>query len=283
MELLFCTFTNYNCTIYPHMSMYCAKSDIREINAILRLYLRCVPYKKKKMSNAEEFLQYYNLIDQFIKNHEQFESHASFSQKVKNSKNKVVKKFSDELISLGELRNAIVHNPKIKGKPIAEPHIETVERIKNLHHKITNPKRVIPTFQFEVLGAKEEDFINDILIEMKKRSFSQFPVFNEKENVVELINTNTISRWLSDNMEENGTIVTENVKVKDLIPLIEFKKNYKFISSKVSVYEAYDMFLNQIINKQRNLDVLFITKSGDTNEELLGLVTIEDIAPEIKN
>jgi len=235
------------------------------------------------MSNAEEFLQYYNLIDQFIKNNDGYDTYVNFSQKVKSSKNKVVLKFKDELLSLGALRNAIVHNPKIKGDPIAEPHVETVNKIKSLYLKITNPKKVIPTFQFQILGAKEEDFINSILIEMKKRSFSQFPVFNENEKVVELINTNTIARWLSENMEDNGTILTENVRVKDLIPLIEFKQNYKFISRQTSVYEAYDLFIEQIIRKKRNLDVLFITNTGKKNEDLLGLVTIEDIAPVIKN
>ena len=113
---------------------------------------------------------------------------------------------------------------------------------------------------------------------MRNNSFSQFPVFDENNNVCELINNNTISRWLSTQLEENGTIITENVIVKDLIPEIEFKCNYKFISRNTSIYEAYDLFLNQIISKKRNLDVLFITNSGNVNESLLGLVTIEDIA-----
>ena len=37
-----------------------------------------------------------------------------------------------ELISYGELRNAIVHNPRIGSKTIAEPHPETVKKIKQL-------------------------------------------------------------------------------------------------------------------------------------------------------
>lgn len=233
------------------------------------------------MKNSEIFIEYYNKIDAYLKITEGYNSHVNFAQKVKNSSNKIVKRFKDELISLGELRNAIIHNPKIGNETIAEPHDETVNKIEDLHNKITKPKKVIPEFQFEVFGAKEGDFINDILVKMKENSFSQFPVFNEELKVIELINTNTISRWLSLNLETNGTIIIENIKVIDLIPEIEFKNNYKFIARDSSIYEAYDLFIDQINTKKRNLDVLFITNSGKHNEKLLGLITIEDIANKI--
>ena len=233
--------------------------------------------------NSEEFVEYYNLIDKYLKNEGGYDSYASFSEKIKGSKNKVVKRFKDELISLGELRNAIVHTPKISGRIIADPHPETVVEIKKLYHMITNPKRVIPAFQFEVLGANENEFINDILIKMKENSFSQFPIFNEEGQVIELINTNTIARWLSDKVGENGTIMLEKARVKDLIFSIEFKKNYRFISRETSVFEAYDIFINQIVLKRRNLDALLISHSGKETEKLLGIITIEDIAAEIKN
>lgn len=231
-----------------------------------------------KNENSEEFLDYYNKIDAFIKKPNDYDLNPTFAQKVKGSSNKVVKRYKDELISLAKLRNAIVHNPRIGNKTIAEPHEETVDRIKELYQKITNPKKVIPEFQFTVFGAKENDFINEILIKMRENSFSQFPVFDLENKVIELINTNTISRWLSVQLDENGTIMTENVTVKELISEIEFKNNYKFISRNTTIYEAYDNFIEHIKTEKRNLDVLFITDSGKSTEKLLGLITIEDIA-----
>jgi len=235
------------------------------------------------MSNSEIFLDYYNMIDKFLKIDGRFETYITFTQKIKLNKKKVVRHFQEDLISLGELRNAIVHNPKYGNKPIAEPHIETVERIKNIYEIISKPNKVFPEFKFDVLGANEEDFINNILIEMNKKSFSQFPVFDNNHNIIELINTNSISRWLSLQLEEKGTILIEKVKIKDFIPHIEFKKNYKFISKDNSIYDAYYLFINQINKKNRNLDVLFITENGKEQEGLLGLITIEDIANRIKH
>src|SRR5690606_8371555 len=111
--------------------------------------------KKKRMGNAERFINTYNKIEAFLNKKENYDSYASFSYKVKNSKNKVVRRFKDDLISFGELRNAIVHNPNHGGKPIAEPYKITVEKLDDLYERITNPKKVIPTFQFPILGARK--------------------------------------------------------------------------------------------------------------------------------
>jgi len=230
------------------------------------------------MTNSDKFVDIYNKIDIYLKKINNSDSYLSFAQKVKRSNNKIVSRFEDELLSFGELRNAIVHHPKIDSKSIAEPHDSTVSRIAELYEIITNPKKVIPEFQFEVFGEKKDSFINDILIKMKKMSFSQFPVLDDEGLVCELVNNNTISRWLSSQIEENGTIIIENVKVVDLIPEIEFKGNYKFVSRNTSIYEAYDLFINQINEKQRNLDAIFITHSGSASEKLLGLITIQDIS-----
>lgn len=98
------------------------------------------------MKNSEKYLDIYNKIDNYLKKYDNYDSYVNFAQKVKNTKNKVAQRYRDELLSFGELRNAIVHNPKIGNKAIAEPHEETVSRISELYDKISNPKKVIPEF-----------------------------------------------------------------------------------------------------------------------------------------
>lgn len=232
------------------------------------------------MNNSESFLETYNNLDQYLKKEISAEDYVSYANKVKDSKNPVVKRFKDELLSFGTLRNAIVHNPKVDNKVIAEPHDRTVERFNEIYEMINNPKKVIPTFQFEVLGAHEDDYINNILNEMKQKSFSQFPVLSSNGTIIELINNNTISRWLASKIDENGEIIIDGVTVEELIPEIEFKCNYRFISRETSIYKAYDLFLKHIKEEGRNLDVLFITHNGRETEKLLGLITISDLALE---
>jgi hypothetical protein len=95
------------------------------------------------MTNSEIFLDTYNKIDSYLKKIDNYDSYVNFSQKVKNSRNPVIQRFKDELISFGELRNAIVHNPKIGNQAIAEPHENTVIRIQKIYEKITNKKKFI--------------------------------------------------------------------------------------------------------------------------------------------
>jgi CBS domain-containing protein len=112
---------------------------------------------------------------------------------------------------------------------------------------------------------------------MKEKSFSQFPVFDDNGKVIEIINTNTITRWLGKNIV-NNEIITENPKICQLFDDIEFSKNYLFIKRDLDIYSAYNLFVKHIEQHSRNLDVLFITATGRENEKLLGLITIEDIA-----
>lgn len=128
------------------------------------------------------------------------------------------------------------------------------------------------------MGAHKDDYINDILKGMKRKSFSQFPVFDSNETIIELINNNTISRWLASIIQVNGEIITDGVTIEKLIPEIEFKCNYKFISRETSIYKVYDLFFKHINEEGRNLDVLFITHNDKETEKLLGLITISDLA-----
>lgn len=229
-------------------------------------------------SRSDKFLNSFNKIDQYLKDLEGYDSYIAFSHKIKDSKNPIVKRFQSELLSFGELRNAIVHNPKIGGEAIAEPHSRIVERIEAIYLEISNPKKVIPKFQSTVFGAKIDEPINKILVKMREHSFSQFPIIDQNNRIVELINTNTISRWLSSNLDSDGSILVENVLVKDLIQEIEFKNNYKYIARKASIYEAHDLFMSHLNRIKNNLDVIFITENGKQNEKLMGIITIGDIA-----
>ncbi|WP_310559852.1 CBS domain-containing protein [Flavobacterium sp.] len=227
---------------------------------------------------TSEFIENFKLIEKHINKIGNFSEEKSFKSKVSElSKNSLISRFQEDLYSFSNLRNILSHEPKKNGDYIAKPSDFAVNRIKEIYQLITNPPLVFPKFKFEVLGAQNNDYLNYILNEMNEKSFSQFPVY-ENGVLIELINTNTISRWLFSKLEENGNIISVESKVSDLITHIEFKHNYKFISKKTNVFEAFNKFKNQIKNEKRNLDVLFITENGKQNEKVEGLVTIEDIA-----
>lgn len=231
------------------------------------------------MTNAEKFIDIYNQVDKLLKDIDK-EEYQSFTSKIRSSKNPLIRAFREKLIDYAELRNAIVHNPKVGGRFIAEPLDVIVSDFDGILKTIQSPKKVIPLFQFDVIGVKGYDKLDGILKIMKQKSFSQFPIFDEQKRIIEVVNTNTISRWIGRNIIEDE-IMVENPKISELITDIEFPNNFKFISRDTDIFTAYSLFINHIETKKRNLDALFITNSGRNGEKVLGLITIEDIAGHI--
>lgn len=231
------------------------------------------------MTNAQKFLDLYNELDKLFAKELKQVDYVPFSQRIKDliPRNSIVRNYKDDLFQLGNLRNAIAHQSK-GGVPIAEPFEETVQLIQKILDDFKNPKRVIPAFQFEVFSVTKDTPLIELLKEMKEKDFSQAPILDMNGKVIEVISTNTISRWLYAEYE-NQLIDLTSAKISDLIPHIETSNNYGLISRNTTVYEAAETFIKKSKEKKSQIDCLIITHSGKATEKLLGIVCIEDIAP----
>ena len=94
--------------------------------------------KMKSQTNARRFINAYNKIDYAIRVQHGFKRSMSFSEVVRKAVplNYIVRKYEDDLVDYGRLRNAIIHKSNDE-YVIAEPHEEIVE-------KIELPKKVTP-------------------------------------------------------------------------------------------------------------------------------------------
>ncbi|MGE0929551.1 CBS domain-containing protein [Peijinzhouia sedimentorum] len=230
------------------------------------------------ITNAQKFLDCYNELDKAFTRQLNQTDYMTFSQKIRELvlKNSVVRRYKDDLIQLGSLRNAISHQSK-GGVPIAEPYQETVDLIEKILLEFNNPLKVIPKFQFEIFTVTKESYLINLLDQMKTQDFSQAPLVDENGSVIEMISTNTISRWLFGQMK-NEEIILPGVKVEELIPFIEITKNYSLISRNTTVYEAAEIYLKRSKEKKSQLDCMIITHSGKIGEKIMGIVCIEEIA-----
>jgi predicted transcriptional regulator len=228
------------------------------------------------MTNTQKFLDLYNELDQIFAR--ALGQSDSFSNKIRQliPRNPVVRNYQYDLHQLGSLRNAIVHQ-SIKGKAIAEPYDDTVAMLKKILDDFQNPKRVIPEFQFEVFSVKPETPLITLLTEMKEKDFSQAPILDDSGNIIEMISTNTISRWLFGEYKNQLIDLTE-AKISDLIPYIETKENYSLIPRNTPIFEATEIYLRKSKEMKSKLDCMIITHSGKLGEKLMGIVCIEDIA-----
>lgn len=231
--------------------------------------------------DSKLFIDAYTKLEKLLKSESGAKYHESFYTLIDKSSNRVIRHYEKTLKSLSDLRNAIVHSHIDNGDPIAVPHTRTIELLNHIYNEATKPKTVYDLFKKTVQGVTIDNSLKDLLIKINESSFSQFPVYDDNNRIFEIVNTNTIARWLSANLDDSGSLLLIETKVKDLMPSIEYKNNYKFINRDATIYHVYDMFIDSINNNRRNLDAIFITHNGLESEAILGLITIDDFAHKI--
>ena len=71
---------------------------------------------EKQKSNATRFIDAYNKIDYALRVQHNFKRSLSFSDMIRKAvvQNHIVRKYEDDLIDFGRLRNAIVHKSNDK-------------------------------------------------------------------------------------------------------------------------------------------------------------------------
>ncbi|SHG37855.1 CBS domain-containing protein [Ornithinibacillus halophilus] len=149
-----------------------------------------------------------------------------------------------------------------------------MEKIETIEERITKPRTVIPEFARNVQSFQISDPLSYVLEFINEQKYSQFPIY-KGEVFEELLTTNGISNWLASNIEED-IISIRDAKIEDVLPFEEYKSSYKFISRDTNIFEAEELFKNNIDEGER-FEALFITHSGKQTEKLLGIITSWDI------
>jgi len=129
--------------------------------------------------NSKKFLDHFSEIETYLHQLQNRKDFTPFKELVKEAakSNAVIRRFENELYSIGDLRNAIVHRRANKNETIAEPHDSIVMLIEKITNEIKNPKKVIPEYTREVITFDCKDSLLDVLKVIKENSFSQFPIY----------------------------------------------------------------------------------------------------------
>ncbi|MDN6161411.1 MAG: CBS domain-containing protein [Atopostipes sp.] len=228
------------------------------------------------MTKADEFVGAYNKIDHYLKKRYGYRKEKSFTRMIRDvaPKDSIVRINLQLLESYAELRNAIVHNQD-KDFLIADPHEEVVEKIKKIAENISNPPRVNSLFNDQVLAYDASNSVFDAIKEMTDHNYSQMPI-KDNEKFLGLLNANTITRWFgateNKEIDDDGSTIITDTKIKDVLDYKETTDTYRFISRNTFIHDALDYF-----EKDRKLEALFITETGDSSEKLLGIITVWDL------
>ena len=230
-----------------------------------------------KKSNAERFISAYNEIDYGLRTIYDFKRSMSFSDVVRRSVvlNSIVRKYEEDLIDFGRLRNAIIHNGNAK-YTIAEPHDEVVAKIERLAELITEPPRAMDRIgNKEVITIAADMKLGPAIELIYRTGYSNLPVY-QNEKLLGILNgrklINVIGKRISDgvNIQEFFT----NTNVGDVVEEMGLGGDYYFILAEESL--TIDEAMNEFENN-RKLLIILITKDGKETGKPLKIISSADI------
>ena len=228
---------------------------VRNSDRFLTAFNR-IDYSMRDIVGAREFIPFFRLVDQAKK------------------KSVLVRKYEDDLRSYAELRNAIVHQRTSTEYVIAEPHLEVVERIEHIDEVIARPKLVGQLFRKRVMSFQMSDSLQYTLKVIRKRKYTQFPVYDGQQ-FQGMLTTVGITNWLASSIIQ--TNIPKSVPtLRDILQHEKNNRNYKFISRYMTIYEAEEIF-KEGFERGCRFEALLITEHGKPHQKLIGIVTPIDI------
>lgn len=226
--------------------------------------------KLEDKSNARRFLDAYNSIDYSLKARYNLNRAMGFSDLIRRSVsvNYVVRKYEDDLVDYGRLRNAIIHNSE--EFIIAEPHIEVVERIEHIERLLTTPPKAVDTVaRRDVLTTTSEKSMREVIELIASSNYSNIPVY-KGDILIGVANAQKILTSFGQYLLAGGKadVFLNNVQIEDMLSSIDNTQYYTVKGSDCTVEDVVAEFSNN----HKLLAILF-TKNGTSNERPIGIMT----------
>lgn len=217
------------------------------------------------------FMNSFNNIEQKLRDDIDAYNNVPFYKLVDENarKNKLIRQFDNELKTMGDLRNFIVHGDILN--PMAVASDITVKRIKFIEKQLTNPMKITEVFPENVVGVDENDSLTDLLNLVEKKRYSQYPVIG-KDGLEGLITENGITNWLASNIGKDFISIKDTI-VKDLIANEEERESYNILYSYNTLYDLVEQF-EKGRNTGKRIFIIIVLKSPQKKIELKDIYTI---------
>lgn len=228
-----------------------------------------------KKSNAERFITAYNNIDYGLRTIYNFKRSMSFSDVVRRSVvlNSVVRKYEEDLIDYGRLRNAIIHQGNNKFI-IAEPHDDIVQKIEKLSELITEPPKALDRIgNAEVITINSDMKVGRAIELIYRTGYSNLPTY-EGDKLIGVINGRKLINVLGERIGSGANLqeFIETETVGDIVTHMGDDYYYMLADEKLTIDSAMNYFENN-----RKLLIILITKGGKDSGKPLKIISSSDI------
>jgi predicted transcriptional regulator len=228
---------------------------------------------QEQVDLIEHFEADYNAIDGFLRRAVGSDKYTSFSSVVgEYARRHAGWRDRDLLVTVAEIRNAIVHGKTEPYRYVAVPVPAILEQLRVCRDRLIHPKKVFPTFKRAVEIASLADSLAHVLRIVNKRTYSQFPVYDGQQ-FRGLLTENGIARWLAQHVVTKLSLVEmEDVPVREVLRNEEERRTWYFVGREYRVDDLRGLFATHEL-----LEAILITAQGKESEALLGIATRWDI------
>ncbi len=230
--------------------------------------------EKIENSNARRFINAYNQIDYALRAQYNLKRSMNFSELIRKTVtlNYIVRKYEDELIDYGRLRNAIIHRSN-EEYIIADPHDEVVLAIEKIAKLISTPPNALNTIcKDRVITALWDDSLKKIIKIMSENSFTNIPLYKNGK-LMGVIHGQRILEEIGKIIIKNENINSyiENTKINEIINEDNYPR-YFVMPASSTIDDILELFF-----QNRKLLVVLITKNGSDDEMPLGIITTTEL------
>ena len=224
---------------------------------------------------GDEFIRKFNELENFLRRKIRLDRQVRFFQLIDEvaKTDPTVRRRKQVLKSMGNLRNAIVHDREYPERIVADPRPEIIDELDQVLAAIISPEKLIPRFQKPIRVFREEEPLLECLTFMKENDFSQVVVLKNGRYV--LLSSEGIAGWLGS-AREDGLDDLEGATVGGALKF-EDEKACRYLSRKDSVDAAIEAFEKAIAAGIPRLQGILVTQTGKQEEQPLGIVTPWDL------
>ncbi len=227
--------------------------------------------KQEAKTNSKRFLDAFNNIDYALKTRYGLNRAMGFSDLIRKGViiNYVVRKYEDDLIDFGRLRNAIIHNNN-EDIVIAEPHLNIVERIEHIEKLLTTPPLALETVaNRKVVITYAGKSMREVITLIASSEFSNIPVYKDNK-LLGVANGQKILHSLGNYLIAGGNETTflDHIQIEDMLSSLKNSIYYVVKKADCTIEEALEEF-----NNNHKLLAILFTKNGQDSEMPLGIMT----------
>lgn len=207
------------------------------------------------------------------------ERRHSFASRVRIASNKRrrLSRFTDFLLEIGELRNALVHSRTQVDHYLAVPSQETVTQLESILADITAPARIMPRYARRVLTLDASRTLAEAWELIRHDGYTRYPVY-EKDAFVGLLTPNGFTRWCAQHVDHGRLSIDMNtVRVAHVLDVDPRRDAALFLASDAPIDDAILAYA-----ENPRLETILITEHGRSAEPPLGMISAGDAAAAAK-